>query len=89
MSNENIKMKNTEGMSDTNLIELMKDMIKINAVIATEMIQLVENSSKKLRGQIPESCKVQHGALKKEIVAIAEKWHDNCRMLNEHNLGHE
>ena len=74
---------------DTELKDLLRDMIKINAVIATELIQLVENSSRRLRGEIPESCKVQHGALKKEIVAIAEKWHDNCRLLSEHNLQHE
>ena len=74
---------------DRELVDLLKDMIKINAVIATELIQLVENSSRQIRGEIPESCKVQHGTLKKEIVEIAEKWHDNCRMLAEHNLGHE
>ena len=74
---------------DTELVDLLKDMIKINAVIATELIQLVENSSRQIRGEIPESCKVQHGTLKKEIVEIAEKWHDNCRMLTEHNIGHE
>jgi hypothetical protein len=74
---------------DTELKGLLRDMIKLNAIIATELIQLVENSSRQLRGEIPESCKVQHGALKKEIVGIAEKWHDNCRMLNEHNLQHE
>jgi uncharacterized protein YcsI (UPF0317 family) len=74
---------------DRELVDLLKDMLKINAVIATELIQLVENSSRQIRGEVPESCKVQHGVLKKEIVEIAEKWHDNCRMLNEHNLKHE
>ena len=68
--------------------ELLKDLIKINAVIATELIQLVENSSRQIRGEIPDSCKVQHGTLKKEIIEIAEKWHDSCHMLREHNLGH-
>ena len=72
----------------TELVDLLKDMLKINAVIATELIQLVENSSRQIRGDIPESCKVQHNTLKKEIVEIAEKWHDTCRMLKEHNLGH-
>jgi hypothetical protein len=73
---------------ETELAPLLKDMIKINAVIATELIQLVENSSKQLRGDIPEACKIQHGALKKELVEIAEKWHPNCEMLKKHNLGH-
>ncbi len=74
---------------EAELVPLLKDMIKINAVIATELIQLVENSSKQLRGDIPEACKIQHGALKKEVVEIAEKWHPNCEMLKKHNLDHE
>jgi uncharacterized protein YcsI (UPF0317 family) len=74
---------------ETELVPLLKDMIKINAVIATELIQLVESSSKQLRGDIPEACKLQHGALKKELVEIAEKWHPNCEMLKTHNLTHD
>ena len=73
---------------DSELKELMRDMIKINAVIATELIQLVENSSQQLRGKIPEACKVQHGALNKEVVEIAEKWHRDCGTLAMHNLEH-
>lgn len=71
------------------MIELLKDLLKINAIIATEMIQLVENSSKQLRGDIPESCKVQHGEIRKEIVELAEKWNNNCDILRTHNLKHE
>jgi len=70
-------------------VELLKDLIKINAIIATELVQLVENSSKQLRGDIPESCKIQHSELKKEIVELAEKWSNNCDMLRTHNLKHE
>jgi uncharacterized protein YcsI (UPF0317 family) len=69
--------------------ELLKDLLKINAIIATELIQLVENSSKQLRGDIPESCKVQHGELRKEVVELAEKWNNNCESLRTHNLKHE
>ena len=68
---------------------MLRDLIKLNAVIATELIQLVENSSRRLHGDIPESCRVQHGTLRREIVEIAEKWHDGCRMLRRHNLDHE
>ena len=74
---------------DKKIAALLKDMIKINAIIATEMIQLVENSSQQLRGDIPDSCRVQHGALRKEIVEIAEKWHPDCSMVRKHNLDHE
>jgi len=37
---------------------------------------------------MPEVCKIQHGALKKEVVEIAEKWHPNCEMIRKHNLDH-
>jgi len=69
---------------------MLKDLIKVNAVIATELIQLVENSSRLVRGgDVPEACKVQHRVLKKEIIEIAERWSDGCRTLREHNLAHE
>ena len=71
------------------LAELLKDLIKINAVIATEMIQLVENSSRQIRGQVPESCLTQHAQLRQEVVQIVEKWRQDCEMLRRHNLAHE
>ena len=71
------------------LAEMLKDLIKINAVIATEMIQLVENSSRQIRGEVPESCLRQHAKLKQEVVEIAEKWQRDCEMLRKHNLAHE
>jgi hypothetical protein len=76
--------------SDTQTNDLLKDLIRINAVIANEMIQLVENSSRLVRGgDVPETCKVQHQALKKEIIEIAERWSDGCQTLRKHNLEHE
>jgi uncharacterized protein YcsI (UPF0317 family) len=71
------------------LAELLKDLVKINAVIATEMIQLVENSSRQIRGAVPETCLTQHAKLKQEVVEIAEKWERDCDMLRNHNLKHE
>ena len=70
-------------------LDILKDMVKLNAIIATELIQLVENSSRQLRGEIPESCRVQHGDLRQQIVEIAEKWNDNCKVLRQHNLAHD
>jgi len=71
------------------IVQLLKDLVKINAIIATELIQLVENSSKQLRGDIPESCIIQHGELRKEVVELAEKWNTHCNILRSHNLKHE
>jgi hypothetical protein len=81
---------NGGDMADNNekILELLQDMIKINAVIATELIQLVENSSRQLRGDIPESCRIQHGELRSEVIEIAEKWNENCGMLRKHNIDH-
>ena len=77
-----------ENESQTN--ELLKDLIRINAVIATELIQLVENSSRLVRGgEVPATCKVQHQTLKREVIEIAERWSDSCQTLREHNLAHE
>ena len=69
-------------------VAILNDLVKINAVIATELIQLVENSSQQIHGAIPESCKAQHLKLKTEVIEIAEKWNENCGMLRAHNLKH-
>jgi len=79
-------------MNDNELLtsDLLKDLIRVNAVIATELIQLVENSSRMVRGgEVPETCKVQHQKLKREVIEIAERWSDSCQTLREHNLAHE
>ena len=70
--------------------DMLRDLIKINAVIATELIQLVENSSRLVRGgDVPETCRIQHRALKKEVIEIAERWSGACQTLRTHNLDHE
>ena len=75
--------------NEETIIEIMRDLIKINAVVATELIQLVENTSRQIRGSIPEGCKAAHGTLKQDIVRIAEKWNKNCETLRSHNLSHD
>ena len=60
--------------NETELDPILKDTIKINAVIAIELIQLVENSSKHLRGDLPVACKIQHGVSKKRACG-------NCRKM--------
>lgn len=78
-------------MPDTQkkLLAAVQDLIKINAVVATELIQLVENSSRQLRGEIPESCREQHAELRRQVVEIAERWSGGCETLRAHNLDHE
>ena len=74
--------------SQTQYMDILKDLVKINAIIATELIQLVENSSRQLRGEIPDACKDQHLNLRTEVIEIAEKWNNNCEVLRAHNLKH-
>ncbi|MBW2569292.1 MAG: hypothetical protein JRD93_11115 [Deltaproteobacteria bacterium] len=71
------------------LIELLQGLVKINSIIAIELIQLVENSSKQIRGEIPVSCIKEHEGLRKEVIEITEKWHKDCALLREHNLKHD
>jgi uncharacterized protein YcsI (UPF0317 family) len=75
--------------TQTQLLAALRDLIQINAVVATELIQLVENSSRQLRGEIPETCRQQHGELRRRVVEIAERWGEDCRVLREHNLHHD
>ena len=78
-------------MQDTQaqLLAAVRDLIQINAVVATELIQLVENSSRQLRGELPDACRVQHGELRRQVVEIAERWGEGCETLRAHNLGHD
>lgn len=73
----------------TQLLAAVRDLIQINAVVATELIQLVENTSRQLRGEIPESCRRQHGELRRQVVEIAERWSQDCQVLRAHNLSHD
>ena len=70
-------------------LDLLRDLVKINAIIATELIQLVENSSKQVRGKIPDACIEHHLSLRTEVVEIAEKWNKTCDVLRAHNLKHD
>lgn len=69
--------------------QMLRDLIWLNGVIATELIQLVENSSASLRGSVPEKCLLQHSALRQEAVRIVSK---HCphqtSTLSKHVLGH-
>jgi hypothetical protein len=73
----------------TQLLAAVRDLIQINAVVATEMIQLVENTSRQLRGEIPEACRRQHDELRRQVIEIAERWSGGCETLRAHNLHHD
>ncbi|MCX6697531.1 MAG: hypothetical protein NTV84_08235 [Methanoregula sp.] len=55
--------------------EMLADLIWLNALIATELIQVTENTSAILRkSPPPESCLIEHNALRATALRIAEKY---------------
>jgi len=68
---------------------MLADLIWLNAVIATELIQITENTSAILRkSPPPPSCLEDHRRLRDAAVAIAERFHPGSG-LKEHLAGHE
>ncbi|MBP2145788.1 hypothetical protein J2129_001242 [Methanofollis sp. W23] len=69
--------------------EMFKDLLWLNAVIATELIQITENTSQILRKQPPpDSCVREHGELRETALAIAEKYRPGTA-LGPHLRGHQ
>jgi hypothetical protein len=69
--------------------ELLKDLVWLNAVIATELIQITENVSSILRNAPPpESCREDHNCLRDQALLIAEKYSD-VSALRKHLTGHQ
>jgi hypothetical protein len=76
-------------MQDKETKDMLGDLIWLNAVIATELIQITENSSAILRqGPPPDSCLTEHNDLRKTALAIAEKYRPGS-MLALHLLKHQ
>ena len=69
--------------------EMLKDLLWLNAVIATELIQITENSSALLRkSPPPESCIIEHGEMRRIALAIAEKYRSE-EIFRTHLTGHQ
>jgi len=76
-------------MQDKETKEMLADLIWLNAVIATELIQITENTSQILRKSLPpQSCIVEHHDLRKTALAMAEKYRPGT-MLGQHILKHQ
>jgi hypothetical protein len=76
-------------MNDSDTQLMLKDLVWLNAVIATELIQVTENTSAILRKTPPpENCIRQHNELRRTALAIAEKYKPGT-MLAEHLGGHQ
>ncbi|QSZ66603.1 hypothetical protein RJ40_03360 [Methanofollis aquaemaris] len=69
--------------------EMLRDLLWLNAVIATELIQITENTSQILRKQPPpDSCLSEHGELRETALAIAENYRSGTA-LGPHLRGHQ
>lgn len=67
---------------------MLADLIWLNAVIATELIQITENvSSIQRQAPPPESCIRDHNLLREQALLIAEKYSTGS-VLREHLTGH-
>jgi len=76
-------------MQDTETQQMLRDLLWLNAVIATELIQVTENSSAILRkSSPPASCLIEHNELRKTALAIAERYKPGT-MLSQHLSGHQ
>jgi len=61
-------------MQDPETKEMLADFIWLNAVIATELIQITENTSAILRkSPPPDSCLAEHHELKKTALQMADQ----------------
>jgi hypothetical protein len=75
-------------MESEDLKEMLRDLIWLDALIATELIQVTENTSSILRGAPPPAaCLKQHAALRKFALELAEKYRE-LPALREHIAGH-
>ena len=76
-------------MQDPETKEMLADLIWLNAVIATELIQITENTSAILRkSPPPDSCLAEHHELKKTALQMAEKYR-HATVLGQHLLKHQ
>lgn len=76
-------------MQDTETHEMLADLIWLNAVIATELIQITENTSAILRkSPPPENCLAEHHELRKTALLMADKYRP-ATVLGQHLLKHQ
>ena len=74
---------------DEELKEMLRDLIWLNSLIATELIQITENTSQILRKAAPpEACLVEHAALRATALEIADRYRPGT-MLRQHVQKHQ
>jgi hypothetical protein len=76
-------------MNESEIKEMLADLIWLNALIATELIQVTENTSAILRkSPPPQSCLDEHNALRDTALSMAEKYRSGT-LLSQHLGKHQ
>lgn len=76
-------------MKENEVAGLLRDLVWLNAVIATELIQITENSSAILRkSPPPDSCLRDHQLLRETALEIAERYRPGTA-LKDHLVKHQ
>ncbi|WP_214019217.1 hypothetical protein [Methanoculleus sp.] len=74
---------------DEELKEMLRDLLWLNALIATELVQITENTSAILRKAAPpETCIAEHAALRATALEIADRYKPGT-MLRQHVGKHQ
>jgi hypothetical protein len=74
---------------DEELKEMLRDLLWLNALIATELVQITENTSQILRKAAPpETCIAEHKALRATALEIADRYKPGT-MLRQHVAEHQ
>ena len=83
---DHLIMQNTDTPENT---EMLADLVWLNAVIATELIQITENTSAIPRKSPPtESCIAEHHALREVALKMAEKYRPGTALM-QHLTKHQ
>ena len=77
---------------DEKILEVLKDLTYINAVIATELIRITENTAV-MANKPPEkvsNCVIEHDKISAKVMQLAEKYADPSLLqpLKDHVLKH-
>jgi len=74
---------------DEELKEMLRDLLWLDAVIATELIQITENTSAILRKTAPPAtCITEHASLRATALDIADRYRPGT-MLRQHVAKHQ
>ncbi|MBP2134560.1 hypothetical protein J2128_002531 [Methanomicrobium sp. W14] len=71
------------------IADMLRDLLWLNSVIATELIQTTENTSQILRnGNIPDTCRDEHRKLREVAMNIADRYKPGTE-LRKHLENHQ